>query len=712
MPSKRIYRSSDDIIGALISGEKGGTADFYKSLTRNALVREGHSAGVLDDEEFQSSLLYDNTVVKSYLWTFLDDPVHRSRVREYVLQCSTLQQRAYFTLKTAYFACVTGELGLEYNEASFVTALLHKPAEAFCDIVLPEHRNASFSHPICDIIDAVKMRYPLLDDFADVDALRLIATQSGLDNTKKYMATKIRTAVFNHITIHLYRRIGGSMHSRRVDDDTDVQGMMELFMSGLTQRSISSTDRREVEKLRRIFVTDKQAVEEGFPLPDVSTTDPSHEMVMLHLECCRLAEGTDGEFSPFPNAALGRSYHRLCSRLAQLILKVKSFEVTFHLGREASKQRGKQSRTLRHGRRKGKKRNGFFTLRTMDKTAMVSSIETDGVGISIVIAIEKPMKRFKTPESETKTEAQKRAFAQEMKQREIDRLAPLIPRAIVKGLDPGRVNLYTTSTKSDDGSHDRRFYSRKRHLERSGRNRMQAWRDERTSLPLVSEALKALSLSAGAHGCDASKWTVYMSARRVHRTVLWNEFMYNDERCKKRMVEYRLGQRALARAADHLVSEGILQKKPVIIGYGTGRGNGGGHKGEPSVPVKAMYRALKMAFKRHRLEGGILNVWEHYTTQKCHRCEQIMATRDVPWTQEDIEKEEKKRRRQYDQGVSAAEREESPDIAAKVRELEKLLRPDPPSVRDRKGTATSEFVSIARQMIKPRRRVTGTSTLR
>ena len=118
MPSKRICRSSDDIIGALISGEKGGTADFYKSLTRNALVREGHSAGVLNDEEFQSSLLYDNTVVKSYLWTFLDDPVHRSRVREYVLQCSTLQQRAYFTLKTAYFACVTGELGLEYNEAS------------------------------------------------------------------------------------------------------------------------------------------------------------------------------------------------------------------------------------------------------------------------------------------------------------------------------------------------------------------------------------------------------------------------------------------------------------------------------------------------------------------------------------------------------------------------------------------------------------------
>jgi hypothetical protein len=456
--------------------------------------------------------------------------------------------------------------------------------------------------------------------------------------------------------------------------------MMELFMTGFTHKSIGTDDRREVEKLRRVFVSDEQSVEEGFPLPDVPTTDPSHEMVMLHLECCRLAEGTDGQFSPFPNAALGRSYHRLCSRLAELILKVKSFDVTFHLGCEASKRRGKRTRTLRHNRRKsGKKRNGHFSLGTTKKTALVSSIETDGVGVSIVIAIEKPMKEFKTTERVPKTEAQKRAFAKEMKQREIDRLAPLIPRAIVKGLDPGRVNLYTTATRNEDGSHDRRFYSRKRHLERSGRNRMQAWRDERTSLPLVSEALKALSLSAGSHGNDASKWMVYMNARRLHRVVLWDEFLYNEERCKKRMVEHRLGQRALARAADHLVSEGVLQRKPVIIGYGTGRGNGGGHKGEPSVPVKAMYRALKMAFKRHRLEGGILNVWEHYTTQKCHRCEHIMATRDVPWTQEDIEREEKKRRRKYDQGVAAAEREETPDFDARVRELDEMqLHPDPP----------------------------------
>ncbi|MFB6197900.1 MAG: hypothetical protein ABEI52_06485, partial [Halobacteriaceae archaeon] len=35
------------------------------------------------------------------------------------------------------------------------------------------------------------------------------------------------------------------------------------------------------------------------------------------------------------------------------------------------------------------------------------------------------------------------------------------------------------------------------------------------------------------------------------------------------------------------------QRRPVIVGYGNGRGNGGGHKGEQGVPVKEMYRARK-----------------------------------------------------------------------------------------------------------------------
>ena len=117
-----------------------------------------------------------------------------------------------------------------------------------------------------------------------------------------------------------------------------------------------------------------------------------------------------------------------------------------------------------------------------------------------------------------------------------------------------------------------------------------------------------------------------------------------------KMTQFRLSQRALARAADRLILEGNeevrdgrkVSRRPVIIGYGTGRGNGGGHKGEQGVPVKAMYRALLEAFKRHRVLGGVVNVWEHLTTQKWHRCHETTKAHIIPWTREDVEKKKKR----------------------------------------------------------------------
>ena len=55
-----------------------------------------------------------------------------------------------------------------------------------------------------------------------------------------------------------------------------------------------------------------------------------------------------------------------------------------------------------------------------------------------------------------------------------------------------------------------------------------------------------------------------------------------------------------------------------------------------------MYTALRQAFRRHRVKGGILDVWEAYTTQKCHRCSEQLATREVLFTEDDIIKCTKK----------------------------------------------------------------------
>ena len=111
---------------------------------------------------------------------------------------------------------------------------------------------------------------------------------------------------------------------------------------------------------------------------------------------------------------------------------------------------------------------------------------------------------------------------------------------------------------------------------------MKHWRDTRAQQPLVSAALKALAMTGGAKTHIASRWFAYLEERSRHLHILEEEFLYNDERCKQKMAQLRMSQHALARAADRLLLEGNDpdqngQRRPVIIGYGNGRGNGGGH---------------------------------------------------------------------------------------------------------------------------------------
>ena len=109
MPGKRACRSTEEIINRIAEALPNYSKDYLSTLTRNHLVKEGHLKRVLNDEETKASLVYDNHVVKSYLGTFLENPEHRRIIREYVILCNKLQQRAYFTLKTAYFACYSGQ---------------------------------------------------------------------------------------------------------------------------------------------------------------------------------------------------------------------------------------------------------------------------------------------------------------------------------------------------------------------------------------------------------------------------------------------------------------------------------------------------------------------------------------------------------------------------------------------------------------------------
>ena len=90
--------------------------------------------------------------------------------------------------------------------------------------------------------------------------------------------------------------------------------LLMWYMRGTTQHPVGENDRRLVTDLHKIFLSDTLALEAGEELPPIPTeSQPTIEYMKLHLECCKLLNGTEGEFSPFPNTTLGRTYQRLCS---------------------------------------------------------------------------------------------------------------------------------------------------------------------------------------------------------------------------------------------------------------------------------------------------------------------------------------------------------------------------------------------------------------
>jgi hypothetical protein len=71
----------------------------------------------------------------------------------------------------------------------------------------------------------------------------------------------------------------------------------------------------------------------------------------------------------------------------------------------------------------------------------------DGVGLSIVLASEKPVHRASNDEGgEQRTAAEKRKYAQGVHAARVEHLGALLKKdAICRGLDPRGVNLYTTA---------------------------------------------------------------------------------------------------------------------------------------------------------------------------------------------------------------------------------------------------------------------------
>ena len=113
-------------------------------------------------------------------------------------------------------------------------------------------------------------------------------------------------------------------------------------------------------------------------------------------------------------------------------------------------------------------------------------------------------------------------------------------------------------------------------------------------------------------------------SRRILQHAFSFRYSLQHEQHRVPQILNLVEQCALLRTATGVMFEDILQMKPVIVANRIGHGYGVGHRAAPSVPVKAMYRAIKQAFVcRIVAPGGrhVVDMYNHLSTFLYHRCE-------------------------------------------------------------------------------------------
>lgn len=307
---------------------------------------------------------------------------------------------------------------------------------------------------------------------------------------------------------------------------------------------------------------------------------------------------------------------------------------------------------------------------SLPRNASVHSVETDGVGLRLVIQrpdtkaiarlptvvditpiqqVLKIMVESKTVESAIKiVKAQRRRAFKEAGKKASTRSPPSLseqwrledgecPRSILPpafaGGDTGRCKIQTTAVTSSSRQRPSTLtLTRKRYYAAMRYWKHRRWERNRVKAP-VRAALTALSDVASLPALEAPRTSVaqLLATKTVEAQywdVLYNEYIVDKDRALWKMRMLRRKKSCLDRACLDIVREatGGDKRRDFVLGVGDGGFSSTG-KGELPVPTSAWSTALRrMKARRDVLLGhgggrtALLTVWEFRTTVCCCGC--------------------------------------------------------------------------------------------
>lgn len=576
------------------------------------LLRLASERKVISPKELDLSLPTNFSVIKCYLYSFLQSEECRQSLEDYVQIASQLYTRGSFIanlIASELFGNIeTHETFpmFDFNSERFKDLFdFIEDSNDFKQCFLPERYPTSKA-----------TRHPFVEAALQKESLRRMEPNwrslmnvSGWDNSINRMASKYHANVMNHVSVHLKGMINKYLKNIVIENEAeDRSNINNLFNRPVRPYVMSNTMFEFVIALREYLGC--------LDLSDYMFSSFDYGMKAFSLMMFMVKHGvTEGTYLPV--STLGRKYSyvdiKISEHLLPRLFKSKKRDNTkpslmdlYGISTEDYRRRRKLLRQQLRRKYKGnskKLRKKWMRLgySNMPRDARVQSFETDGVGVSI--CIQRPVSLL--PSKEVKEQ-------------------PLQDPVFV-GVDLGRAKLFTSAISTNGIQKPKTvLYTRRNYYRDMKHKHHRRFEIERGDQPDLKEVIGNLSQDGGKRNID-----LYVQKVADNLEVLRNEYLVDKERALWKMRLFRLKKRALDKAVQKVLE--ACGKRDIVIGIGDSKIAPTG-KGEKAMPTGRITKVFLKAKRSREHEQGsqkrpkidqtikFLSINEFRTTLCCCSC--------------------------------------------------------------------------------------------
>ena len=654
-----------------------------KSVEKKTLMHlTGHCIhySLLSKKEVEETVPRSDSTLPCYLHTYITKEQHRQAIETYVVAASKLYRRGTLILNLiAQKVCgprlpgasdimvsvLRPRFDAAFNHEAFgrMAQLLQPPDGGTIEentlkhAFLPERWPSSRS-PLDAGVDAIVRQYPNLPGPPDWMS---IMSGTGWDNAINRMMSKFAANIKVHACARIAFAAKKYMSCVPLDPETARWLLTDCTVLKLRPIIAANDDWEMAMTIRRLLMGETNGeysfrwVECGVP----EKTAYTPEVLLFHLFLARFGVA---ERSYLPVASRSRKYAYIDTKVAHHLFKleasskkVKDDEVSTStsvgqlLGLTPAEfnKRRKQVRAEIRRRYRAKRSSETNTKRKeklakmakrwsrigsshMPAKARVDSIETDGVGLRLILKVQKDISSFVKPMEPPPSNDPVLTIRRPRAPKAMDVVQPLEAgeNPIMVTLDTGRAKLFSAaiSTSAVKKPATQAFKRTRYYHEMKYMARMK-WEQRRMQeVDGMKDAVDKLSRTGGTKNCDPEAWSNFLRAEAADRARLDAEFVSNVDRAKWGMLMHRRKKSSLDQALARLIkkaTENQPMDRPLVIGVGDGGFPSCGRRGELPAPTSELSKAITRAVEGQRKAGRVVKVMtihEYRTTMCCSAC--------------------------------------------------------------------------------------------